>query len=360
MKESLSSELVKDLFTTYVETTACATHDMLGCTRCDIRRPAAVSQEAEVVEDDLRTWSHHPGTEGVDDAILNEAAKQCRSSTQASGGGVTFTMGCHIEFTADQIAKLEQDDKAEQQRRSEASAKPSPKPIGKPPAPSAMFPGKVPPPAVSTSFILTVPEDEQDYSDEKPLNAMVSKIASKDRTAKSAASKKKRIEEVTDEDMPITSLAAKSSAAKTSHSRQAEQHVQDENEPPLGARPVAQAIAVDALARQAVHPQVVPQQSLQQRSALQPWHQQQHQPLQIPRMSEHVGTPMCGVQVARQLQVSPSPAHHPVPKRNRAAEEARATLENQCQPDGQKRRRGQGLDLDAVVVQAAQRRHNHS
>lgn len=72
-------------------------------------------QEEEVVEDELCTWSHHPNVQGVPDDILLQAAKRC------PGAGVTFTMGCHIEYTPEMIAKLEAEERALQQGR-EASA----------------------------------------------------------------------------------------------------------------------------------------------------------------------------------------------------------------------------------------------
>jgi len=139
MTESLAADLVKDLFK-FSESTACATHDMLGCERCSNpgsavwgKRPVlSVPQEAEVNEDDLRTWSHHAGTEGVNDNILIQASKQLAAlpnswsvGEAAPGvplGGVSFTMGCHIEYTKDQIARLEEEERAEQERRKEAAA----------------------------------------------------------------------------------------------------------------------------------------------------------------------------------------------------------------------------------------------
>lgn len=123
MTESLASDLVKDLFT-FSEKTACATHEMLGCQRCGAGLP--VPQEEEVLEDDLSTWSHHPGTEGVKDEILQAAAKELSTlrtwtrgwaSPKVPLGGVSFTMGCHIEYTKEQIAKLEAEERAEQERR---------------------------------------------------------------------------------------------------------------------------------------------------------------------------------------------------------------------------------------------------
>jgi len=139
MTESLAADLVKDLFT-FAEDTACATHDMLECKRCQcpgaavwgVKPKLSVPQEEEVVEDDLRTWSHHAGTEGVNDDILIRASKQLaelpRSWTKGSAApgvscaGVSFTMGCHIEYTKEQIEKLEEEEKAEQEKRKEASA----------------------------------------------------------------------------------------------------------------------------------------------------------------------------------------------------------------------------------------------
>nr|QDO16345.1 DNA repair and recombination protein RAD54-like [Lingulodinium polyedra] len=143
MRESLSSELVKDLFT-LAEDTICATHEMLGCQRCGaaqgvpgaaVRGGAFIPQEAEVVEGDLRTWSHHTGTSGVEDAVLVEAARSMvRDGSHADGecSGVTFVMGCHIEFTAEQIAKLEEEERAEQQARSAAASKEAAAPVTSP------------------------------------------------------------------------------------------------------------------------------------------------------------------------------------------------------------------------------------
>merc|ERR1712151_165494 len=107
---------------------SCATHDMLECKRCTTNHSCTgassgiidvgedcddqfVPQEAEVVEDELCTWSHHPNVQGVPDEILKMAASRC------SGRGVTFTMGCHIVYTAEMIAKLEEEERALQQKR---------------------------------------------------------------------------------------------------------------------------------------------------------------------------------------------------------------------------------------------------
>eukprot|EP00913_Durusdinium_trenchii_P019917 g18721.t2 len=96
--------------------------------KADLSLP--VPQEEEVLEDDLSTWSHHPGTEGVKDEILQAAAKELSTlrtwtrgwaSPKVPLGGVSFTMGCHIEYTTlgakEQIAKLEAEERAEQERR---------------------------------------------------------------------------------------------------------------------------------------------------------------------------------------------------------------------------------------------------
>ncbi|CAE8708889.1 unnamed protein product, partial [Polarella glacialis] len=139
MKETLAADLVKDLFC-FEESTSCATHDMLGCKRCmspgaavwGVKPPLSIPQEAEVVEEDLRTWSHHSGTEGVKDGILIEAARQLTVQAGSwrpgqevapgvSSAGISFTMGCHIEFTPEQIAKLEEEDRVEQEKRKDAA-----------------------------------------------------------------------------------------------------------------------------------------------------------------------------------------------------------------------------------------------
>jgi len=118
MKESLSADLVKDLFT-FDETTVCATHDMLECKRCGEPGPRQcrhIEQEGAVDENDLHTWAHHVGTEAVEDEILGQAA------AVGAGGKVSFCMGCHIEYTPEQIAKIEEEERAEQKRREEAAS----------------------------------------------------------------------------------------------------------------------------------------------------------------------------------------------------------------------------------------------
>jgi len=133
MTESLASDVVKDLFT-FSENTTCATHDMLNCQRCG--RARSIPQEETVNEDDLCTWSHHSGTDGIQDGVLVQAAKQLAAMPGWTQGrathgiplaGVSFVMGCHIEYTKEQIAKLEEEERAEQERRREAT-KPRPEP----------------------------------------------------------------------------------------------------------------------------------------------------------------------------------------------------------------------------------------
>lgn len=134
LQESLAADLVKDLFS-FSEDTTCATHDMLECKRCPAHLQAGrvsgvidvgdedlsrdfVPQETDVVEDELNTWSHHPKGQGVPDTILKEAAKMCK------GRGVTFAMGCHIEYTAEMIAKLEEEERQlQEQRKAKLEAK---------------------------------------------------------------------------------------------------------------------------------------------------------------------------------------------------------------------------------------------
>lgn len=133
VRESLAADLVKDLFT-FSEDTICATHDMLECKRCvscmqgQNRGPSGVIdvggddddqfvlQEAEVIEDELCTWSHHADVQGVPDGVLREAHRQC------TGKGVTFTMGCHIEFSEETIKRLEEEERALQKEREQKVA----------------------------------------------------------------------------------------------------------------------------------------------------------------------------------------------------------------------------------------------
>jgi DNA repair and recombination RAD54-like protein len=130
VRESLAADLVKDLFT-FAEGTPCATHDMLQCKRCVActRGPSGVIdvggdddeqfvlQEAEVIEDELCTWSHHADVQGVPDDILTRAHRQC------TGKGVTFTMGCHIEFSEETIKRLEEEERALQKEREAKATK---------------------------------------------------------------------------------------------------------------------------------------------------------------------------------------------------------------------------------------------
>jgi len=118
MRESLSSELVKDLFT-LAEGTACATHDMIGCSRCcggagrtgDGRGDGPVPQAEELVEDNLGTWSHHAGVEGVEDPVLVEA--NFRVTKMDTGGGISFVMGCHVEHANEEPQREEQTARSE-------------------------------------------------------------------------------------------------------------------------------------------------------------------------------------------------------------------------------------------------------
>jgi hypothetical protein len=125
MKESLAADLVKDLFT-LSEDTACATHDMLECSRCtNSASCTAIDQAEEVVEDDLLTWSHCTGVTGVSDGILLDAAARMAASHppglhKADGWPqISFTMGCRIFFTQEQINRLEEEERALQKKREE-------------------------------------------------------------------------------------------------------------------------------------------------------------------------------------------------------------------------------------------------
>merc|ERR1711920_131062 len=126
MRESLGADLVKDLFT-FREDTVCGTHDMLECKRCSCVQVNHVPQADEVVEDDLLTWSHHCGTDAVPDGILADAARRMlyahwqgkcvEGEALRDAPMVSFTMGCHIVYTEEQIARLEEEERALQQRR---------------------------------------------------------------------------------------------------------------------------------------------------------------------------------------------------------------------------------------------------
>eukprot|EP00927_Polykrikos_kofoidii_P011790 TRINITY_DN15039_c0_g1_i1.p1 TRINITY_DN15039_c0_g1~~TRINITY_DN15039_c0_g1_i1.p1 ORF type:complete len:1225 (+),score=199.44 TRINITY_DN15039_c0_g1_i1:419-3676(+) len=165
MRESLAADLIKDLFA-FSEDTACATHDMLMCKRCGRgsaniarRRPPAtpsspasghdfVQQEGEVVEDDLHTWSHHCRTAGVPDPILIDAGLRMQGvnshvgtvQQQSDRVGISFTMGCHIEFTEEQKARLEEDERSEQRRREAAASPPALAPPAQPSSAVALPP----------------------------------------------------------------------------------------------------------------------------------------------------------------------------------------------------------------------------
>eukprot|EP00439_Symbiodinium_sp_Y106_P057169 s51_g8.t1 len=92
MTESLASDVVKDLFT-FSENTTCATHDMLNCQRCG--RARSIPQEG--------------------------------LGTLFCLGCVSFVMGCHIEYTTLATIDAHEEERAEQERRREAT-KPRPEP----------------------------------------------------------------------------------------------------------------------------------------------------------------------------------------------------------------------------------------
>jgi DNA repair and recombination RAD54-like protein len=124
MKESLDAEVVKDLFTLN-EDTPCSTHDMISCKRCGTN--AFVPQSLEAMEDNLASWSHHAGCEGVDDLVLASANRQLRSQGKepSSACGVSFVMGCRIEFTKEMIDRLEEEDRVRREQRKAANLAPA-------------------------------------------------------------------------------------------------------------------------------------------------------------------------------------------------------------------------------------------
>ncbi|KAF8821638.1 SWI2/SNF2-containing protein RAD54 [Cardiosporidium cionae] len=116
MKDSLSTEMVKDLFRFRCDT-LCDTHDMLQCHRCvfkDDSLPISNSKTTyfspqwdEFDEEDLLTWSHHSDISTVPDAALQSAAAiDSPNETRASDSmslinnyhPVSFVMSCRIDF----------------------------------------------------------------------------------------------------------------------------------------------------------------------------------------------------------------------------------------------------------------------
>ncbi|EPR64357.1 SWI2/SNF2-containing protein RAD54 [Toxoplasma gondii GT1] len=131
IKDSLSTELVKDLFRLR-EDTLSDTHDMLECRRCGCRaagqdvenegenerREAKRETEEEMLgsvpqldedfdEDDLVTWAHHRDLASVPDPCLRQAALACvdplacdREDEEmiSSEQPISFVMSCRIEF----------------------------------------------------------------------------------------------------------------------------------------------------------------------------------------------------------------------------------------------------------------------
>ncbi|PFH38568.1 SWI2/SNF2-containing protein RAD54 [Besnoitia besnoiti] len=136
IKDSLSTELVKDLFRLR-EDTLSDTHDMLECGRCgcgsrlrqeiendQIEPRVAPTEETErggeplfvpqleedFDEDDLLTWAHHADIESLPDACLRQAARACEDDPALSSEGdevsalgqpISFAMSCRIEFKPD-------------------------------------------------------------------------------------------------------------------------------------------------------------------------------------------------------------------------------------------------------------------
>jgi DNA repair and recombination RAD54-like protein len=120
MKESLDSEVVKDLFTLNEES-LCSTFDMISCNRKGDNQ--FVPQAPDALEDDLAGWSHHKGCEGVEDIVLTSADRQLRikSGLEQPRCGVSFVMGCRVEFTKEMIERLEEEDRQRKEKRREAN-----------------------------------------------------------------------------------------------------------------------------------------------------------------------------------------------------------------------------------------------
>merc|ERR1712048_665881 len=99
---------------------------MLECKRCGVGEVSHIPQAEEVVVDDLLTWSHHCGTEAVPDNVLADGARRMlyahRQGKCVEGEAlpdapmVSFSMGCHIVYTKEQIARLEAEEREEQRR----------------------------------------------------------------------------------------------------------------------------------------------------------------------------------------------------------------------------------------------------
>ncbi|CAK0837518.1 unnamed protein product [Prorocentrum cordatum] len=96
----------------------------ISCKRCGTS--AFVLQSPEALEDNLVSWAHHTGCEGVDDLVLASANRQLLSQGKASSSacGVSFVMGCRIEFTKEMVQRLEEEDRMRQEQRKAANMAP--------------------------------------------------------------------------------------------------------------------------------------------------------------------------------------------------------------------------------------------
>eukprot|EP00397_Hematodinium_sp_SG-2012_P012729 GEMP01012907.1.p1 GENE.GEMP01012907.1~~GEMP01012907.1.p1 ORF type:complete len:810 (+),score=180.60 GEMP01012907.1:68-2431(+) len=127
LKVSLSGEQIKDLFT-YRSDTLCDTHDSINCKRC---KDGRCDQLVPLQEEDLNTWGHG-SKEDAPDPVLRSA--DCSKMFHI-----------RVEFTPEEIARLEEEERQSKEQRQRPSPPPSPPPLPSPPPSPPSSPPPSPP-----------------------------------------------------------------------------------------------------------------------------------------------------------------------------------------------------------------------
>lgn len=101
LKDSLGSEMVKDLFTLQTNIKS-DTHSMIKCERCDEDMTHMVPQLEgdEFDENNLLTWGHHPTVDTLYDKAMLDINQQ---EAQTDFKPVAMVMNCHIQYKEPEI-----------------------------------------------------------------------------------------------------------------------------------------------------------------------------------------------------------------------------------------------------------------
>eukprot|EP00922_Rhytidocystis_sp_ex-Travisia-forbesii_P025931 GHVS01038024.1.p1 GENE.GHVS01038024.1~~GHVS01038024.1.p1 ORF type:complete len:627 (-),score=84.32 GHVS01038024.1:448-2328(-) len=104
LKDCLSSDLVKNLFTLNKDTD-CDTHSLLGCRRCPGKGNCGTAEqlpENEFDENDLLSWSHLTVTDSS--TVVHEDTALC--SSIAATNAVSFVMSCSVQQPTEKAADV--------------------------------------------------------------------------------------------------------------------------------------------------------------------------------------------------------------------------------------------------------------